>query len=398
MATPPIGALSAVSRRQLSGIRGVCERMDEPIRVLQIVTQMNRAGMESRLMDIYRNIDRLKIQFDFYTCRTQKGDFDDEIVDMGGKLYYSTELSIKKLFNIPNRFKRFFDIHKEYKIVHCHMNQWCGLILKGAKKSGVPIRIAHSRTSLEKNTVKNIVKNVVKIATNKYANYKFAVSRNAGQWLFGQKNVEKGEVVIWPNAIDVKKYIYNEKIRNEVRKELDLDNKFTIIHVGNLRPEKNHEFLLEVFKSVLKEESNAKLLIIGKDYLNGAIQKRAKELNVDRDIIFLGSRNDVDSILQAGDVFLFPSFYEGLPGAVIEAQAAGLPCVVSDSISSEICITPLVKQLSLAVGARKWVENILSYKNFARENSYTLIKEKGYDICSLTNKLTEFYINVLKGI
>lgn len=365
--------------------------MTNPIRVLQIVTQMNRAGLENRLMEIYQNIDRNQVQFDFYTCREVEGYYDPEIKAMGGKIYYSAPLSIMQSPFIPMRFKSFFNKHPEYSIVHCHLNQWCGLILKGAKQAGIPIRIAHSRTAIEKKNIKNILKNIVKLPVNHYATHCFAVSQKAGEWLFGEKAVKSGNIHIWPNSIDCKKYIFKPDVRKQMRKELGLGSELTIIHVGNLRFEKNHLFLLRIFKSILKRVPSAKLILVGKDCLNGYIQNCAKDLGVFSSVLFLGSRSDVAKLLHVGDVFVFPSIYEGFPGAVLEAQASGLPCVISDTITNEICVTPLVKQLSLKLSTVEWANEILKRQNFKRENMYEILKIKGYDIQSLADKMTNFY-------
>ncbi len=365
---------------------------ENPIRVLQIVTQMNRAGLESRLMDIYRNIDRNRVQFDFYTCCKEPGFFDDEIKTMGGKVYYNAPLDLKGIHRISNRFKLFLLDHREYKIVHCHLNQWCGVVLKGAEQANVPVRIAHSRTSLQKFTVKNCIKNLVKLSTNRYATHYFAVSRKAGEWLFGKRMLDSGKVEVWPNAIDCKKFIFNPQKRGKMRETLGLGNDLTLIHVGNLRPEKNHAFLFQIFKRVLEEQSSAKLVLIGRDMMDGAIQSLAREIGIDQSVQFLGSRSDVPELLQAGDVFVFPSLYEGFPGAVLEAEAAGLPCVISDSITDEVCITDNVKQLPLG-DIRPWVEEIMKMVQYQRKDTTGQLCSVGYDITNLAKNLVDFYIN-----
>lgn len=370
--------------------------MDRPIRILQIVTQMNRAGLENRLMDIYRNIDRGRVQFDFYTCRKEIGSFDDEIKAMGGKVYYSDPLDLKGIHWISRRFKSFLLDHIEYKIVHCHLNQWCGLVLKGAKQANVPVRIAHSRTSLQKLNAKNFIKNFVKLSTNRYATHYFAVSRKAGEWLFGKKMLDSGKVEVWPNAIDCKKFIFNPQMRERMRMTLGLGNDLTLIHVGNLRPEKNHSFLFHVFKQVLEKQPSAKLILVGRDMSDGAIQSLAREIHIDQSVQFLGSRSDVPDLLQAGDVFVFPSLYEGFPGAVLEAEAAGLPCVISDTITDEVCITNNVKQLPLG-DIRPWVEEIIKAVQYERKDTSSQLYRAGYDITTLTEKLMGFYENIFQG-
>lgn len=365
--------------------------MPELIRVLQIVTQMNRAGMESRLMDIYRNIDRSRVQFDFYACRMESGIFDEEIAQLGGKIYYSKPLSPKWPVEIPKRFWEFLKTHPEYRIVHCHLNQWCGLVLMGAKKAGVPIRIAHSRTSLERASLKNVAKNVFKLPVNRYATHKFAVSRKAGNWLFGRKAMKSGEVEIWPNAIDVAKFAFDMEARRKKRLELDVQNALVLIHIGNLRPEKNHRYLLKIFLELRKTHPDAKLLLAGRDDLRGAMQAMAAEMGLVDGVLFLGSRSDVPELLSASDVFVFPSLYEGFPGAVLEAQAAGLPCVISDVITDEVRLLPTTKQLSLKLPAWIWAEETLACVTDERRHTYKDLSQLGYDVNSLSAAMTDFY-------
>lgn len=347
-------------------------------------------------MDIYRDIDKNRVQFHFYTFRPDAGNFDKEIKDLGGEIYYSKPLSIKNSFLIPIKLKSFLIKHPEYKIVHAHMNQWCGLILKGAKMANVPIRIAHSRTALTNGSFKNLVKNIIKLPTNKYSTHKFAVSKKAADWLYGKEI--KDEVMVVPNAIDSEKYKYNDMKRKQIRAVLGWTNDFVLIHVGNIRKEKNHKFLVNIFKDILLDEPNSKLILVGKDNLNGAIHSLARKLCVYDNIEFLGLRDDVADLLQAADVFVFPSLYEGLPGAVLEAQAAGLPCVISDTITEEVEITPLVVRRSLEDDVNRWVESIIDSRNSMRMDTMQYFQEKGFDIKSLSCKMTSFYEDAYSNI
>lgn len=367
--------------------------MAEPTRVLQIVTQMNRGGIESRLMDVYRDIDRDKIKFDFYTCRHEPGFFDEEIRSLGGIIYYNSSLNIRHLFHITKQFQMFHLQHPEYQIVHCHLNQWCGLILAGAKKAGVPIRIAHSHTSLEKSNLKNIAKNLIKCPVNRTATCKLAVSKKAGEWLYGKRAVANGEVKVWPNAIDCEKFRYNPQKRENMRANLNLGNSLTIIHVGNIRPEKNHVFLLQVFSELLKSKQDAKLVLVGADHMNNFVQEEAIKLGIADSTLFLGSRSDIPDLLQAGDVFVFPSLYEGFPGAVLEAEAAGLPCIISNSITDEVCLTDKILRMSNSVHPLKWAEKISQLAALERMDTTALIIAKEYDIKRLIGTISSGYLS-----
>jgi glycosyltransferase involved in cell wall biosynthesis len=362
------------------------------VRVLHIVTIMDRGGLENRLMDIYRNIDRNRIQFDFYTCRKEKGYFDDEIVKMGGHVYYDESLSVARLFSIPVRFEKFLKNHSEYKIVHCHMNSWCGLILKGAKEAGVPVRIAHARAATQGKSLQIAIKNIIKLPVNRFSTHRFAVSKKAGVWLFGENPVSEGKVQIFPNAIECKKFEFRPQIREEMRVRLGIDDDLAIIHVGNLNPVKNHAFLLQVFAALKKRKTFVKLILVGRDGMHGSIHQLARQLGIDGDVIFLGERSDVPALLQAGDVFVFPSLYEGFPGAVLEAQAAGLPCVISDTITDEVCITSECIQLSLSESPTEWASKVLELGGGTRRNNYKFLCDCGYDINSLVKNMQDFYI------
>jgi len=365
----------------------------QPIRILQVVTQMNRAGLESRLMDIYRNIDRDVIQFDFFTFNKEKGYFDDEILSLGGIVYYSDSISAFNMFQIANKLQKFFLGHLNYKIVHCHMNQWCGIILRGAKKADIQIRIAHSRTAITKLTIKNFVKNLIKLNVNKYATHRFAVSNEAGEWLFGKRYVKNEKVKIWPNAINMSAFKYNEENRKVYRKSFGIDNFFVLIHVGNIRPEKNHRFLIDLLGLITEGERNPILLVVGEDYMNGQLQKYVKKKSLTDRVLFLGNRTDVPELLHASDMFLFPSFYEGFPGAVLESQAAGLTTIISESVTSEVCITKLVRKYPLKDIAG-WKDAIESSNTVNRVQFMKSLKESMYDINKLTIRMQEFYKTV----
>lgn len=368
--------------------------MIEQIRILHIVTKMNNGGLENRLMDIYRNIDRKNVQFDFLTFSTEKGYFDDEILSMGGKIYYFPTIKLRNLYNISKDISNFLN-KANYKIVHCHLNQWTGWILKGAKKANVPIRIAHSRTSLRNNSAKNIVKNIVKLNVKKYATHLFAVSNNAARWLFGKKAVKKNLVDIWPNSIEVSKYKFDYKIREQVRNKLNINKDIVIIHVGNIRPPKNHKFLIDIFYEIKKEYNNIKLLIVGKDYLSGKIQRYTKSRGLEKDVIFYGPSREVSDLLQAGDIFVFPSIYEGFPGSVIEAQSSGLPCILSDTITKEVCITPLVKMLSLSSSLDIWKNCIMNSLIIDRTKHYYEIEKSKYNVEIVSKMYCDFYLDVI---
>ncbi len=370
--------------------------MKYPIYVLAIVRQMKPGGLENRLMDIIRAIGSERIHIDIFSYQLNEGSYDKEISALGGKVYYNPPLTVKNMFWYVGYFRKFLLGHPEYQIIHAHQNAWCSVFCKGAYQAGVPVRIAHSRTAINKITLGYCVKNIIKIPARKYANYYFAVSEKAGRWLYGNRLYDSGKVKIWPNAIDALPFYYNETVRERVRETNGWSGKYVIMHVGNFTPPKNHPFILKVFRKVAEIDEKAVLVLVGGD-VREDIKAYIQQNNLTDKVILTGSRNDVNQLLQGADVFLFPSIFEGLPGAVVEAQAAGLPCVISDTITREVCITPHVEYLSLKEDAGVWAETVLKHKNEIRKDTREYIENAGFDIHSLVARLAEFYENASEG-
>jgi glycosyltransferase involved in cell wall biosynthesis len=378
-----------------------------PIRVLQVLTIMNRGGAETMIMNYYRNIDRSKVQFDFLLHRQERGVFDDEIERLGGRIHRVSKISFKNLAEYKKSLDAFFKENKEYKIIHSHLNALSVFVLKAAKNNTVPIRIAHSHTSLynlnlnpfSKNRhslsfiLKFFAQNYYKIKVPKYANYYYACGEKAGIWLYGKKNESK--ITIINNAIDAAQFSYNSELSASMKTTLGLDGKFVIGHVGNFVPEKNHAFIINVFNEIQKIENNAILVLVGGGNKSN-YETLAKALNIESKVMFLGVRPDVNEILQAMDVFLFPSTNEGLPVTLIESQASGLKIFASDEISNELNITGLVDFIALKKPVSFWANLILKSKIYQRKNTKDSIVSGDYDINKNASMLQEFYLKTRK--
>lgn len=365
--------------------------MKEPIRVLHVVTYMGRGGLETMLMNYYRQIDRSKIQFDFLVHREFEADYDREILSLGGKIFRLPQLNpfSKTYFKQLNDF---FSEHKEYKIVHSHLDCMAGIPLKAAMKQDVPIRIAHAHSSSQTKDKKYLLKLIFKRQITKYATNLFACGDLAGLWMFNSTNFE-----VLNNAIDTKKYLYNLQIKMRVRDILKINEDTVVVgHVGRFEEPKNHKFLLRIFSEIQKLESNAVLLLVGDGKLRGEIENLARDLDLDDKIIFTGVRSDVNELLQAMDVFVFPSIYEGLPVSLIEAQAAGLPCLISDRVPFECKKTDLVYQMELAENVEIWAKKVMELSRVERKNTYEDIKKSGFDIMENARWLQEYYLNAIK--
>ena len=358
-----------------------------PIRVLQVVTHMERSGLESTLMNYYRHIDRERVQFDFLVHRQERAAFDDEIESLGGKLYRLPRL-VPWSEGYLAALNHFFDEHPEYKIVHVHQDCLSSVILRAAVQHNIPVRIAHSHNANQDKNLKYPIKLWYKRSIPKYTTNLFACGKDAGDWMFGGAPYQ-----IINNAIDATAYSFNPKKRIEMRHQLGLADKLIIGHVGRFNPQKNHPFLLDIFAALLKKEPNAVLLLVGGGEDMPKIQAKAHALGIAEHVRFLGVRSDVAALMQAMDVFVFPSLYEGLGIVLIEAQAAGLPCVVSNTIPREAYLTDLVTAERLSSSTETWADNILEKRNFPRTDRRAEIAAHGFDITTEAVKLQEFYIN-----
>lgn len=366
------------------------KKQQEPIRILQCVNDMHRAGLETMLMNYYRNIDRAKIQFDFLTHRPNKSDYDDEILSLGGKVYYAPRLYPQ---NYPKYFKwmkNFFKEHPEYKIVHSHIDIMSYLPLLAAKKNNIPIRIAHSHTTSIDKDFKYLLKRYFKSKIKKVATNNLACGEEAGHFLFKSSHFD-----VIPNAVDAEKFYFNKDIRQKKRKELGLENKFVIGHVGRFCYPKNHKFLIDVFNETAKQDEKAILLLVGVGENYDKIKSYVSALELNDKVVFLGNRADTNELYQVMDVFVLPSLFEGIPLVGVEAQFADLPCIFSDAVSTEVQFNDNVQYANLNEPLEKWAEIILSTKNNDRDSNKDQIKNSKYDIKVAHKILEKYYINEL---
>lgn len=366
------------------------------IRILHVLGCLNRGGAETMVMNLYRDIDRTKVQFDFIIHTRDKCAYDDEIESLGGKIYRVPRYNGKNHFQYKKAWNIFFQEHPEYKIIHGHVRSTASIYLKIAKKYGLTT-IAHSHSTSSGIGFSGIAKNILQYQIRYIADYLFACSESAGIWLFGKKACQKDNFYILNNAIDTQKFIYNQKKRMEKRKEFQLEDKFVIGHVGRFYGPKNHKFLIDVFKAVHERNNNAVLMLVGDGELQQSIEKKVNDLGLSNNVMFTGVRPDIPDILQFMDVFLFPSLYEGLPVTLIEAQAAGLPCIISDTITNEVCITPYIRPVSLSKTANEWAEIVISSGKIDRIDTSYYIEKNGFDIRETVEELTMFYENIIGG-
>ncbi|MDD9266516.1 glycosyltransferase family 1 protein [Paenibacillus sp. GCM10023248] len=369
--------------------------MGNPIRILHVVVNMNRGGAETLLMNLYRNIDRTKVQFDFLTSKA--GVFDAEITEMGGVIHRIPYVSDVGHAKYIQALDHFFAAHSHYKVVHAHMDKMSGFVLRSAKKAGAPIRIAHSHnTSSEGSMAAKAYKWVAGTFIRSCATHFLACSHKAAQWLFANRG---NQAVILKNGIESEKFAFSLEVREQVRQELSLPlDHYVVGHVGRFAHQKNHAFLIELFAKLNQEKKNTVLVLAGDGPLRAEMEKKVMMMDLQHQVRFLGVRSDITRLLQAFDMFVFPSLHEGLPVTLIEAQGAGLPCLISDEITQEVDMgIHLVERLPLR-DKSLWVDRMKAVmtKNSPRQIPQMSLSNKGYDIKNTAGWTEGFYLGILR--
>lgn len=374
-----------------------------PVRVLQVLGGTGLGGAESRVMDSYRHLDRSRIQFDFCVHSQQEGFFDKEIESLGGHVYRVPRFRVTNWIEYRRAWKAFFREHPGYAAVHGHMTSTASIYLPIAKAAGVPLTIAHARSAGVDPGLKGAMTRFLRRNLGKKADVCLTCSWLAGEAVFGEKMVKEGRVITVPNAIDAKEFAFSEQVRQRKRSELGIgEQEFVIGHVGRFGHMKNHAFLLDVFAQLHKRLPDSRLLLVGEGGLMDSIREKAAALGLSGRVIFAGNQAKVADYYMAMDFFVFPSIFEGLPGSVIEAQAAGLRCLVSDSVTDEVLITPLAQALPLSDGAAAWAGNVLersgsensaqSPGGYRRKQMAQAIKDAGFDVSDQVRFLEGLYL------
>lgn len=363
------------------------------IKVLQFPIANSKGGITHYALDNWKWMDKREFQCDFVTMSKQL-DFADEILATGSKIFY---ISCYAEQNKEQFVKEFDKILREgYDVVHLHTKQWKSYLVEElCKKHGIPKIIVHSHsTGID---TLDPIKREWEVQQHEQVKKKFsfdmatdfwACSKVAANFLFGEQ-IPRDMIRIMPNAIDLSKFAYNQEIRSRYRREYGLENCFVIGHVGRFAYPKNHEFLIKVFFELLKEISNTRLVLLGEGALMRDVQIQMEDLNITDKVLALGNRDDVNNWYQAMDVFCLPSRFEGLPICMIEAQASGLPCVVSEVITEEVEITDHIIRLPFDI--EMWSMQLLNYRNVARKDTQMMLLDAGYDIRRQIKVIEKFY-------
>lgn len=368
-----------------------------PVRILHVIGSMNRGGAENMIMNLYRHVDRSKVQFDFVENTDKEAAFDSEIRELGGRIFRCPHYNVKNHVQYVRWWKQFLSDHAdEYTAVHGHLGSTAAIYLSAAKKHGL-FTIAHSHNTYDKHSsLKETVYKFYSYPTRYIADWFFACSKAAGLSRYGSKVSKSDRCLVLNNAIDTKRFSFCERKRIRIREELHISPEaFVIGHIGRFTQQKNHHFLLNTFSEIIKLYSDAVLLLVGGGELEQQIKAQAAELGIIDHVIFAGVQSDVSGYYQAMDVFVFPSLYEGLGIVAVEAQAAGLPCVISERVPLECAVTEgLVSVQGLDTSAEAWAERILSLSGTSRADHSQEVSANGYDISATAAWLQDFYLGI----
>lgn len=357
------------------------------IRVAQIMGKLWAGGVEAVVFNYYREIDKTKVQFDFFYDADSTVDPPKELIDMGARFYKIPPY--QKLPVYLTTLRGFFR-ENNYKIVHSHINTLSVFPLFAAWQEQVPVRIAHNHSvpggnEFSRNTLKKILRMFAKLFPTDY----FACSEKAGRWMFGDKEFDKGNVLVVKNAIDFEKFRpSNEEVKLN-KKRLGLTGKFVVCHVGRFTHAKNHDFLIKVFSEICKLNDNAKLLLVGDGELHCKITSIIKDYNIEDKVVMIGQVSNPEKYYRIADVIILPSLFEGLSLTTIESQIAGVPIVISESIPEEAIISNGCTYLSLNESAMTWAKTAIE----ASKIKVVLnAKAQEYDIKERAKLLTNWYI------
>lgn len=357
------------------------------IRILQMIGSLNVGGSQTMIMNIYRNIDRTKMQFDFVLDHPAETYFAEEVKALGAKIFTMPGFNGSNAAEIKRDWNNFFYMHPEYKVLHSHVRSYASLYLPVAKKHGVKT-IIHSHSTSNGTGAMAMAKNALQYPLKKQADILMACSTEAGRWLYGEKAMQSDKYVFMPNGVDLERFSFNAETRKRLRKELGLEGKFVVGHVGRFMADKNHGFLVEAFAKLHEQNPDSALLLVGEGALQLQTAQKAVQLGVAENVIMTGNRNDVPELLCAMDVFAFPSIREGLPVTLIEAQATGLPCLISENISPDVDVSKLAKRLPID-SPELWAEEML--KKQERMDVKADIIKAGFDVKDSAKKMQELY-------
>lgn len=372
--------------------------MGQPVRILHILGNTQLGGAESRIMDLYRHMDRSVVQFDFVVHSKEEGYFNEEIRKLGGRIFRVPRFRVLNYFSYCRAWKKLLQEHRdadgrsEFHMIQGHMTSTAAIYLPIARKCGIETTIAHARSAGVDKGLKGILTRFLRRNLSKKADYLFTCSELAGISVFGKKAVERGRTRFLPNAIDCQKFAPDPLVREKIRRELGIENCYVIGHVGRFHYAKNHEYLLRVFAELVKRKTrDYVLLLLGEGSGMEDIRILSRELGIEDKVYFLGNKSNINDYYQAMDYFVYPSRFEGMPGTIVEAQTAGLRCLMSDTICKEVIATELVTTRSISEDPGLWADEIEQHLQYQRSSRVDEMKELGFDVHGQAMLMTDFY-------
>ncbi|WP_165253809.1 glycosyltransferase family 1 protein [Adlercreutzia sp. ZJ304] len=381
-------------------IRAILDGADETSsRILHAIGSLNIGGSQAFVMNLYRNIDRSRVQFDFVIEHPGELCYRDEIESLGGRVFELQSFRGTNLVAYRRQWRELLDEHPEWRVLHSHVRSTASLYLPIAKRRGIET-IIHSHSTAEAPGFSGAIKRIFELPLRRQADFYFACSNKAGEFLYGKRLAASDKLIVIANAIDVERFRFSSQVCTDVRNELCIPgNAFVVGHVGRFVEQKNHPFIIDVFCEILMLIPSAKLVLAGDGPLFDSVKQLATERGIEDSVLFLGTRLDVNRLYQVMDVFLFPSLNEGLGISLVEAQASGLPCVYSKNIPRDVrVVAPLCQSLSLNDCPRIWAEACCTTCTEDRFSSADKVIEAGFDLRSTTLMLQDFYYRLDNGL
>ena len=363
--------------------------MSAPVRVLQVFAALDSGGVSNFVMNLYRETDTERIQFDFAVTAGEKALYDDEVLARGGRIFYFDTTQ-----DVAVNLRRILREEGPFQAVHSHVFFYSGLVLAEARKAKVPVRIAHAHnahTGEERSLPRLAYERGMQLLMRANATHLLGCSEKACRYVFGDRIMKDPRAVVLPDGIDCERFAFRPEVRQAVRREYGLDGKFVVGHVGHFNPAKNHEKILSVFREICRRREDAALLLVGDGALEQDVRNRVAELGLTDKVVFAGAHRDVERFYQAMDVFLFPSRYEGFGMAMIEAQASGLKCVASDVVPEETNADGRAVYLPLDAGDAAWADAVLRGERSAPEIALARVR-RVFDVRAVSAQLMKLYL------
>lgn len=359
---------------------------NKPMRVLQMIASLDFGGSQSMIINLYKAIDRSRVQFDFIVDHPDLLGLAPVVEELGAKIIFMPTFKGSNIAEVKKAWNDLFRNHPEYKIIHSHSRSYASIYLPIARKYGLKT-IIHSHNTSNGSGLKAKIKDLMQYPLRYSSDYFMACSKDAGKWLFGEKIAKSDKCFVLNNAIDAKSFILDEETRNAYRKEFGVEDKKVYIQVGAFRDQKNYFFTIDLFKEFHENHPDAYLFIVGNGPQRQEIIDKLSELGMNGYVKVLLDRTDVNKLLMMADFYLMPSIFEGLSVAAIEAQSSGLPCLLSDRVSEDVKVSEVVRFLPLDKNI--WLEEMS--KPSQRINTYDDIAGAGFDISETANWLMNFY-------